>query len=146
MTVLPDKPLSWEPKLIGIDYCSPACGRGCKHSEHERAVIESSMLALAMGEGWKTRVWENLGWFWEVLSPDGRIHLRARHKNYNKGPVVGFGAEINGSGYVFSSAGSGYSHSLQWFGEGKTPQEAINNAKVAAYEDLAKIQAAVEGL
>ncbi len=69
------KELSWKPKLIGKQYCAPACGRGCTKSEYDRAVTLSNELVSRMkGKGWKPRVWENLGWHYEVYNGYISVH------------------------------------------------------------------------
>lgn len=58
---------NWKPVLKGKVYCSSACGGGCTKKAHEKAVRESDKLAKTLGKGWKPRVWENLGWHWQVI-------------------------------------------------------------------------------
>ena len=60
---------SWEAKRRGAIFCSPACGRGCKESEFIAATVAADRLLRALkGKGWKTRVYENLGWHYSVYN------------------------------------------------------------------------------
>ena len=67
---------SWKPKRKGNLYCSPACGAGCTVEQHHCAVTGGWKLAAKLGTKWKPRVWENMGWFYEVVSPCGQIVVR----------------------------------------------------------------------
>lgn len=67
---------SWTPKRRGAIYCSSACGHGCTWAAYIQAVQEASYLATVLnrkGAGWKPRVWENLGWYYEAYS--GNVHV-----------------------------------------------------------------------
>lgn len=65
----------WKPKLRGSTYCSPLCGGGCTKAAHDKAVAEANALVLRMkGSGWKPRVWENLGWHYEVHAGPVALH------------------------------------------------------------------------
>jgi hypothetical protein len=57
--------LSWKPIRRGQVYCSPACGRGCTRLAFEKATACAKTLARLL-PGFEPRVWENLGWHWEV--------------------------------------------------------------------------------
>lgn len=70
----------WTPVKNGRIYCSPGCGAGCTHKEYERAVSKSERLQKRMGPGWKTRVWENLGWHYELTQ--GPISLSESDGEY----------------------------------------------------------------
>lgn len=65
--------LSWEPKLEGKCYCSPACGFDCTKAEYDKAHRDSQQTIRLMPNpnNWEARVWENLGWHWELRSKDG---------------------------------------------------------------------------
>ena len=57
----------WIPrKRRGGIYCSPRCGCNCTQEDHDRAASESAALAVAMGDGWETEIWENGGWHYRV--------------------------------------------------------------------------------
>jgi hypothetical protein len=65
----------WTPKLQGDVFCSPACGGGCKKADFDRANEVAKALASMMGHGWAPRVWENLGWHFEVAKGCATICL-----------------------------------------------------------------------
>lgn len=73
----------WTPKLHGDIFCSPACGGRCKKVDYNRATELASRIASQMGRGWTPRIWENLGWHFEVnkdcatISPDRNGQYRA---------------------------------------------------------------------
>lgn len=58
----------WVPKRNGKYYCSPACGGGhfCLHADFLLATRRANALVKLLGKTWKPRVWENLGWHYEV--------------------------------------------------------------------------------
>ncbi len=60
------KKLSWTPVRKGKTYCAPACGRGCTHKEYLEARAAAAKLCKLLGPAWKPRIWENLGWHYEV--------------------------------------------------------------------------------
>jgi hypothetical protein len=68
------KPLSWTAVRNGATYCAPACGGGCTWSAFMKASHAARKLAKRLGRGWKPRVWENLGWHFEVVRGPLRIH------------------------------------------------------------------------
>lgn len=73
--------LSWMPKAYDKDgsrYCSPACGHDCMAMDFINATKFATELATKMGPGWRPRVWENLGWHWEVEHPAAGVDV-ARH-------------------------------------------------------------------
>lgn len=50
----------------GDTYCSPRCGGRCRKRDYDYCVERAQTLANLLGEGWKPRVWENLGWHYEA--------------------------------------------------------------------------------
>lgn len=71
---------SWTPVRQGRRYCSPACGGGCTHAEYVRATHAAEAMVRRLGTAWRPRVWENLGWHWQVhleMVRGGRVELRA---------------------------------------------------------------------
>jgi hypothetical protein len=56
----------WTPRLVGNVFCSPACGGDCKKADFDNSTEAARMLAAQLGRGWIPRVWENLGWHFEV--------------------------------------------------------------------------------
>jgi hypothetical protein len=62
-----DDESGWVPqRLPGGIYCSPRCGGGCTKAKYDRATKDAAVLCARLGDGWHPRVWENLGWHWEV--------------------------------------------------------------------------------
>lgn len=57
---------AWTPVRDGDVYCAPRCGLRCKWIWYENACASANDLCKALGEGWKPRVWENLGWYYTV--------------------------------------------------------------------------------
>ena len=57
----------WTPVLNGDTYCSPRCGAKCTKADYDLCVTRANRLCKLLGEGWETRVWENLGWHYEVV-------------------------------------------------------------------------------
>ena len=119
------KPNPWKPIRDGEIYCAPACGRGCTHAEYAKAISESDGYAQHLGAGWKTRVFENLGWHWELISPSGRLTVSP---HYREKKLESFTASIqmkNGPGFHAND---------------KRPRAAISKvrAKVAQHADAMK--------
>ncbi len=56
----------WTPVRSGRIYCSPACGGRCTFAAFTAAHREADKLVKVLGRGWTSRVWENLGWHWEL--------------------------------------------------------------------------------
>lgn len=65
----------WTPIRRGHIYCSPRCGGGCTHKAYHMAHRKAQALAKRLGKPWAARVWENLGWHWEVAAKCGRYHF-----------------------------------------------------------------------
>ena len=94
---------AWEPVRNGDTYCSPACGRGCKYNDYQATLNKANDVARIMGHGWTAKVWENLGWHWEVISSGKNIHIKP--SNY-KGLDNRYRANISergSAGILFSS-------------------------------------------
>ncbi len=65
------------------NYCGSRCGRGCTLNEFDKAMDAARDTQAQMGGAWVGRVWENLGWHWEVrleLDDDNWISVRKRRK------------------------------------------------------------------
>lgn len=78
--------LSWEPvRTAKGGYCSPACGRGCTYEEYKYARQRARTLAQRLGENWKPRVWENLGWYYAVSAGGITISEPERAGEYTVG-------------------------------------------------------------
>lgn len=100
-------------------YCNRSkCGRGCTKEEHDAAVRGSTELCAQLGSGWTPRVWENLGWHYEAVSPGGWLKVSG----------------CNGS-YI-ALLGPAYDPAGHWSGHGTTPEMAIRNCLEAAQEQL----------
>lgn len=65
--------LSWKPVRRGETYCAPACGAGCTWAAHRQAKEDARELAAKLGDGWTPRVWESMGWHYQVTR--GRIKV-----------------------------------------------------------------------
>lgn len=63
----------WKPVKRGALYCSPRCGGGCTYAAYRAAEREAAALAKRMGPGWVPRVWENMGWHWQIVKGDCSI-------------------------------------------------------------------------
>lgn len=94
------------PVRRGALYCSPWCGGGCTYEAFQRATAKAAELCARLGDGWKPRVWENLGW-----------HYAAR-----KGVATMYGPGIHERYWV------SFDSSAQITGEGSTPEEALRAA------------------
>lgn len=114
------------PVRSGGLYCAPWCGGGCTWAAFLAATKTSDLLAKKMGCGWTARVWENLGWHWEVRSPGGHIIIwpvTQSTRLFHSGL-----AEKNEDGMRYTAIGS-------------TPIKALNAVILVAKKDLAKIGA-----
>lgn len=56
-------------------FCGKKCGRGCTRTEYNAATKAAYRLARQLGPGWTFHVWENLGWYYNVISPSKRIRI-----------------------------------------------------------------------
>lgn len=78
----------WTPVRRGSIYCSPACGGSCTLAAYQKACTDAVELVASIGGvGWKTNVWENLGWHWSVFSKTGHIVV---HPSTGDSYMVGF--------------------------------------------------------
>ncbi len=107
------KPLSWKPVRRGDTYCAPACGGGCTIHAFNQAKTNAQSLVDGLGRGWKPHVWENLGWHFSAISPDGRIKVHPFG-----GGMKGYTAFIG----LDASAGG------KWTGQHRLPKTAIKKA------------------
>ena len=60
--------LSWKPIRSGNEYCAPACGHSCSYSEFKKATEQANELCKKLGNEFKPRVWENIGWHYEAYN------------------------------------------------------------------------------
>jgi hypothetical protein len=126
----------WEPVARGATgLCSPACGRGCKRSERDRARAVAEKLAKRLGEGWVVRVWENLGWHSSVHSSCGRLKVSWHYwRDTRKTDYTAF-------------LGEPEPHcSGRWASTADTPEDAIRKVYEAALAELNMIQTLTDGI
>ena len=79
---------NWKPILRGKIYCSPRCGMGCTTRMYRLAVKRSQALAKRLGKGWKTEVWENLGWHYCVKK--GKLEITGYHNFRRRSYLIMF--------------------------------------------------------
>lgn len=68
------------PIRTGKLYCAPWCGGGCTWVAFQEATQAAAKLCRKLGQNWKPRVWENLGWHYgaELLTAkDFRLKIYA---------------------------------------------------------------------
>lgn len=107
-------------------FCSNACGFNCTRHAYDRVVKESDRLAKRLGEGWETRVWDNLGWHYEVHK--GVLHVSPNRDGSSREgtyKVLGYTAYLNGE--------------KQFLGKAKTPEDAIGFAMQDARTHIARL-------
>lgn len=124
----------FRPVRRGAIFCAPFCGRGCTHEEHIRAKRKAKELAGRLGKGWSVRVYENLGWHYNVVSPCGHMAVtESRHRGKNH-YVAYFSDEQQGNGCsgIFAADGS-------------SPRAAINAAVEQARNKWATISKMLMG-
>ena len=119
----------WEPVNKDETYCAPACGRGCTSREYDIATARAEVLARTLGLDWTSRVWENLGWHYEVRSPCGRLSVHPG----SGASFIAFLGEPDGIGG-------------RWAEHGDTPQEAIDATVAVALAEYKEIGVIIEGL
>lgn len=96
-----------KPRLRYGTYCGPQCGAGCTKQQFDDAKAEAEELAMALGKHWEPVVWENLGW-----------HAKARLVTMSVSKL-GRGKSAT---YHFDTGTS-----PQFFGDGKTPEAAVQD-------------------
>lgn len=101
----------WTPILNGTIYCSPACGGRCKKADYDQAVTDAANLAAGLGDGWKPRVWENMGWHYSAVKDVAAVYAPNRG-----GYWVSIGGNTTGSAMP------------QFIGEAANPVEAVKIA------------------
>lgn len=108
----------YAPISNGIYYCSPRCGDGklCTRKAFEQASKEASALAKALGEGWETVLWDNLGWHYSATKGVARVSPYVR------------GSTITAGWKVHSYSAELMIENQQFFADGKTPEDAYGNA------------------
>ncbi len=114
--------LSWKPVRRGRVYCSTACGSGCTRAAYDSAVKAARKLARRLGKGWKTRVWENMGWHHEVLDRTECIKV---HPFYWRGRIHSYTAYLGEPGM-----------GGRWVESSSTPEKAIKMVRKSALTSL----------
>jgi len=120
----------------GIHYCSPACGGGkfCTKSDYDNAVKHANDLVAALGEGWSTDIWENLGWHYAAKNKCMKVYA---HRNH-------------GGGWTYSAwiepdveIGNAVVQIIEYSDD---PNDALGTAKQKAWEVIHRIRAALTDL
>ena len=106
----PIKPLNWDPVRRGDVYCSSACGGGCTWAAYQKAKREAEAMCRQW-PGFKPRIWENLGWHWEIVNDDS---VFIKHASTH---------------WYFAGVGLGI------IGEGRTPRAALKKAMLKMQSD-----------
>ena len=81
---------AWKPVHRGKIYCSPRCGGKCTHAAFLKATRDAEALAKRVGDGWKPRVWENLGWHYSIQKEGCEIY-----PHINKSKVFEYWADFH---------------------------------------------------
>ena len=102
--------LSWVPIHKGNIFCSPACGANCKYVDYVQANKRASALSKNLGGKWKSRVWENMGWFWNAVIEKGGVYPYSRGEYWASLIMAG----------------------LQFHAVGRSPREAVQRALTLA--------------
>jgi len=119
-------PLSWKPIEKGKIYCSPGCGRGCTRAEYHTALREARALQRQCGRGWTIRVWENLGWHWELIHHSGVLSLKREHAVLGPDRFTCYaGTQLPGIDYM---------------AHGPTPRSALRGVLPLIQTDFDKLQ------
>ena len=84
--------LSWKARKNGAVYCAPACGHRCTFKEYQAAKANGARLVKLLGKGWRVRVWENMGWFYEAF--DSKRGLRVHQSG--RGATNSYWASVKG--------------------------------------------------
>jgi len=120
----------------GDFYCSPGCGGNCTWEAYQRCVIASEILARELGEGWTTEIHENIGWFWSVISPCGRLNVCPSYQYLAKSPkLLGYHVSLGVPGHTSS----------RW-GRGKTAKIAITDVLNRTRAEVNELVVLMQGL
>ena len=118
---------SWEAVRDGDTYCAPACGAGCTVDEYFDAKRDGANLAKRLGEGWRSEVKENLGWYYYAVSSCGRIKVSAVR---------------DGNSFTAFLGEPGQGLGGRWACHAKTPEQAIQDVVaegLAAFDEIADL-------
>lgn len=111
----------WEAIRAGKIYCAPACGGRCKWDDYVKAKKSAEKLVKQLGGGWKGRVHENLGWYWEAVHKSNCLSVGPSGEDW-----VAFLSESLPGG--------------RWVGHANTPEGAISDAIQMAKKELSAIK------
>lgn len=93
------KKLSWKPIRRGTVFCSSACGAGCTYLQYLSALkAAKDCSAMMKTKGWKIRVYENMGWYWELFHKSGLLTVAGGQLPYKQNPNSNFHAMLSCSG------------------------------------------------
>lgn len=107
-----------------LRFCAPACGFDCTMEAFKKVERLASGLCARLGAGWAPHLWENMGWFYEAISPCGNIKVRK-----DRGART-YTADLGGRG--------------RWSGTGSTPRRAVRMALDLARSEAKGIQLLVK--
>ena len=123
--------LSREPVHKGGTYCSPWCGAGCTRASYEAEKEQANAICKALGPGWRVRLWENLGWHHEAISPCG--HVRVSRQTI-------------GARAFWARVGPAGDPSIEFDAHASTPGVAVRRAVRKARAEIARLQEMIQGL
>lgn len=131
----------WAPIRRGVFYGSPRCcgAKLCAHAAFQQATKEADALAARMGDGWEPRVWENLGWHYEVTKGIASIGP------HRAGSAISGGWKV--AEYWCSIGGHNSDSDIPQFeATAQTPEDALGNATQDARTSARRIEAALAAL
>ena len=94
-------------------------------------------LVTRMGEGWESRVWENLGWHYSVKK--GCVRITVNH-DWLDGGAPSYTAWIEPTNVLIRMA------ALQIIAHGPNPEDALGNAVQDARTIMARLTDALDQL
>ncbi len=119
----------WTAVRRGEIYCAPACGFNCTYAAYRAAIQKGKALAKRCGQGYTYHVWENMGWYYNAVSPCGRLKVH-EHKDVKQ--YLAFLGEPDFPGGSYTA----------W---GETPKESIALVIAVTKAHLAKIGGLITG-
>lgn len=111
----------WTPILKGDIFCSPSCGGNCKKSAYDEALQASNIVASLLGEGWTPQVYENLGWYWQVV----KGNIEVIHSNNGYSAILQF--SLDEENYYFRS-------------DDLEPRKAVEKVRNQLHEIIRKLE------
>ena len=125
-------------------FCSPKCGHRCTKARHDLAWQRARALAKRLGDGWEPRVWENMGWHYDVKKADCISVKEYWPRVYDDSSAIEKLAALVPESYTVFLHEVGGHGGGRWTGRGSTPEEAIAdalgklNAERAELEEIAE--------